>query len=216
MLATVSLIGSAAQATPITATLNGNDLVKVGDPGNAAQVSNGFGAVADDFWIGKYQVTIGQYTEFLNAVAKTNDRGLYDTRMVTDQRIRGIAQSGLSGSFEYTVVGPNGTNPAGATSPANRPITYLSWFDAARFANWMANGKPTGAAGSTTTGCLDEQLHDAGPVWNRHQQPVRVGVDRHQQPVYANECAGARLSPGGWAGRRGGRPDAPAAGARRV
>ena len=84
-------------------------------------------------------------------MAKTNDRGLFNASMNSDQRIRGIAQSGSSGSFEYTVVGPNGTNPAGATSPANRPITYVSWFDSARFANWMANGKPTGAAGSTTT-----------------------------------------------------------------
>ena len=51
----------------------------------------------------------------------------------------------------YAVVGPNGTNPLGAQSAANRPITFVSWFDSARFANWMANGKPTGAAGSTTT-----------------------------------------------------------------
>jgi formylglycine-generating enzyme required for sulfatase activity len=156
LLATVSLIASAAQATPITASLNGYDLVKVGDANNAAQVSananqNGYGAVTTDFWIGKNQVTIGQYTEFLNAVAKTDDRGLFNASMNSDQRIRGIEQSGSSGSFVYTVVGPNGTNPAGATSPANRPITYVSWFDAARFANWMANGKPTGAAGSTTT-----------------------------------------------------------------
>jgi formylglycine-generating enzyme required for sulfatase activity len=156
LLATVSLIASAAQATPITASLNGYDLVKVGNPNNTAQSGaggnqNGYGAVTTDFWIGKNHVTIGQYTEFLNAVAKTNNRGLYNASMNTDQRIRGIQQSGSDGAFVYTVVGPNGTNPAGATSPANRPITYVSWFDSARFANWMANGKPTGAAGSTTT-----------------------------------------------------------------
>jgi formylglycine-generating enzyme required for sulfatase activity len=130
--------------------------VKVGDANNAAQVSadpnqNGFGAVATDFWIGKYEVTIGQYTEFLNAVAKTNDRGLFDSTMDTNPLSRGIEQSGTAGAFVYTVVGPSGTNPVGAQSPANRPITRVSWFDSARFANWMANGKPTGAAGSTTT-----------------------------------------------------------------
>ena len=160
LLATVLLIASAAQATPITASLNGYDLVKVGDANNAAQSGatgtgstnqNGYGAVTTDFWIGKNQVTIGQYAEFLNAVAKTNDRGLYSASMNTDQRIRGIEQSGSSGSFVYTVVGPDGTNPLGAQSAANRPITFVSWFDSARFANWMANGKPTGAAGSTTT-----------------------------------------------------------------
>ncbi|MFM9133933.1 MAG: SUMF1/EgtB/PvdO family nonheme iron enzyme, partial [bacterium] len=33
----------------------------------------------------------------------------------------------------------------------DRPITYVNWFDAARFANWMANGRPTGAQGPATT-----------------------------------------------------------------
>jgi len=164
-----SLGVSPTQATPITASLYGYDLVKVGNPNNAAQVSgdanqNGYGAVTTDFWIGKYQVTIGQYTEFLNAVAKTNDRGLYTASMSTDQRIRGIQQSGSDGAFVYTVVGPNGTNPAGATSPANRPITFVSWFDSARFANWMANGKPTGAAGSTTTDNGAYNLGATNPV----------------------------------------------------
>ena len=156
LLATVLLIASAAQATPISVTVLGYDMVQVGDPGNTAQSGaggnqNGYGAVATAFLIGKNQVTIGQYTDFSNAVAKTNDRGLYDAGINTDQRSRGIEQSGTSGSFVYTVVGPDGTNPLGAQSAANRPITFVSWFDSARFANWMANGKPTGAAGSTTT-----------------------------------------------------------------
>jgi len=154
--AVVFLVASAAQATPISATLAGYDLVKVGNAGNAAQSGagtnqNGYGTVATDFWIGKNHVTIGQYAEFLNAVAKSDPRGLWNASMDSDQRIRGIERSGSDGSYVYTVVGPNGTNPVGAQSPANRPITFVSWFDSARFANWMANGKPTGAAGPTTT-----------------------------------------------------------------
>ena len=34
---------------------------------------------------------------------------------------------------------------------ANHPITYVSWFDAARFANWVANGSPTGGQTTITT-----------------------------------------------------------------
>jgi len=157
--AVVFLVASAAQATPISATLAGYDLVKVGDPGNAAQGS--YGAVATDFWIGKNHVTIGQYAEFLNAVAKSDPRGLYNGNMGSDQRIRGITRSGSDGSYVYTVVGPNGTTPVGAQSAANRPITYVSWFDSARFANWMANGKPTGAAGPATTDNGAYNLGDA-------------------------------------------------------
>lgn len=146
-----------AHATPISATVLGHDLVQVGNPGNTAQ--DGYGAVAYEYWIGKNHVTIGQYAEFLNAVAKTNDRGLYNASMFTDQRIRGIEQTGSDGAWVYTPAGPLGTNPVGAQSAANRPITYVSWFDAARFANWMANGKPTGAAGPTTT---DNGAYDLG------------------------------------------------------
>jgi len=147
-IAGLSLVASEAMATPISATLAGYELVQVGDAGNVGQVSedpaqNGFGAVATDFWIGKYQVTIGQYAEFLNAVAKSDPYGLYSPSMNSDTRNRGIEQSGDDGSYVYTVVGPNGTNPVGAQSAANRPITYVSWFDSARFANWMSNGRPS-------------------------------------------------------------------------
>jgi sulfatase modifying factor 1 len=144
------------RATPMSAMLLGYDLVQVGDSGNAADSNphvgrNGYGSVDYEFRIGKNNVTIGQYAEFLNAVAKSDPRGLWNSSMDSDQRFRGIARSGNDGAYVYTVVGPNGTNPVGAQSAANRPVTNVSWFDAARFANWMANGKPTGAAGPATT-----------------------------------------------------------------
>src|SRR4029079_10773318 len=47
---------------------------------------------------------------------------------------------GPSGSYSYDVIG----------SP-NHPVTYVSWGDAARFANWMHNGQPTGGQGPATT-----------------------------------------------------------------
>jgi sulfatase modifying factor 1 len=114
------------------------DTVTVGDAGNAADTT-GFGAVANAFAIGKYEVTIGQYTTFLNAVAATDTYRLYNTRMGTTLNIAGIARSGSSGSYSYSVFGSG-----------NRPITFVSWFDAARFANWMNNGATNGA--STETG----------------------------------------------------------------
>jgi formylglycine-generating enzyme required for sulfatase activity len=47
------------------------------------------------------------------------------------------------------VIGPDGI--VNGQSGANRPITFVSWFDSARFANWMANGQPTGIQTGTTT-----------------------------------------------------------------
>jgi len=125
-------------------------MVTVGNPGNANDTTS-YGGVNYSYQIGKYDVTIGQYTDFLNAVAATDTYSLYSANMGTDLNVAGIAQSGSSGSYTYSVSAPSGTTPAGASSPGNRPITYVSWFDSARFANWMANGQPTGAQSSTTT-----------------------------------------------------------------
>ena len=111
---------------------NGNitiDWVTVGDAGNAADTT-GYGAVGYNYKIAKNETTIAQYTVFLNAVAKSDPYGLYNTLMGTNLNIAGISRSGTSGNYSYSVIGSSG----------NRPIIYVSWFDAARFTNWMHNG----------------------------------------------------------------------------
>jgi formylglycine-generating enzyme len=129
------------------------ELVTVGNAGNANDPATGgmYGGVAYDYQIGKYAVTIGQYTDFLNAVAKTDTYSLYSASMGTNQITRGISRSGVSGSYSYSVMAVSGSAPYGGVSAANRPISYVSWWDSARFANWVANGQPTGAQTSTTT-----------------------------------------------------------------
>lgn len=125
------------------------EMVKVGNAGNAVDPSDGdsgtggtqnFGAVPYEYSIGKFEVTLEQYTAFLNAVAATDTFRLYTANMATDLNSAGIAQSGSSGGFTYSVIG-DGT----------RPVTYVSWFDAARFCNWLHNGRPNGAQDATTT-----------------------------------------------------------------
>jgi sulfatase modifying factor 1 len=117
------------------------ETVTVGDAGNASD-SNGYGAVTNVFAIGKYEVTISQYTAFLNSVAQTNTNSyivnLWSADMATDLNIAGISRSGsgtVGSPYSYSVIGSG-----------NRPITYVSWFDAARFANWMHNGATNGAS----------------------------------------------------------------------
>jgi formylglycine-generating enzyme required for sulfatase activity len=118
------------------------DTVPIGNPGNANDSNTGnlYGGVPYSYGIGKFEVTVGQYTEFLNAVAATDTYGLYNPSMATNLNIAGIAQNGMSGSFTYSVIGS-----------ANHPISYVNWGDAARFANWLTNGQPTGAEGPGTT-----------------------------------------------------------------
>ena len=128
-----------------TASAVSFDLVTVGDAGNACDVqSQGcFGAVPYEYRISDAEVTNGQYAEFLNAVAATDTYGLYDTNMQFPGGTYngGITRSGSSGSFGYSAI----------AGRENKPVTYVSFYDSLRFANWLHNHQPTGAQDNTTT-----------------------------------------------------------------
>jgi formylglycine-generating enzyme required for sulfatase activity len=96
--------------------------------------------VAYDYRISKYEVTNAQYAEFLNAVADTDTNGLYNAEMDSDTN-GGITQSGSSGSFSYSV----------KTGFTDKPVNFVSFWDALRFANWLHNGQQVGAQDNTTT-----------------------------------------------------------------
>jgi sulfatase modifying factor 1 len=128
------------------------ETVAVGDAKNAGdtnQLTDDFGnvyiavtgSVGYEYRIGKYEVTIDQYTKFLNAVAVTTSAAhllqLWDIAMSTNTTAKTISRSGSgtqAAPFIYSVIG-DGT----------RPINYISWFNAARFANWLHNGATNGA-----------------------------------------------------------------------
>jgi formylglycine-generating enzyme required for sulfatase activity len=137
LAATAALITSASASVTM-------DWVNVGNAGNAADTADGdafttgvqrYGAVGYTYQIGKYEVTNAQYGAFLNAAAKTDSYGLYNSNMAD----LGITRDGDLGSYTYSVTG----------GMENRPVVYVSWFDAARMANWMMNGQ---GSGSTETG----------------------------------------------------------------
>ena len=106
------------------------DWVNVGNPGNIADESTGYGAVAYAYQIGKHEVTNSQYGAFLNAKGASNSGAIYNSSMTGT----GITQNGSSGSFNYSVT----------SGFENKPVVHVSWFDAARFANWMMNGQGGG------------------------------------------------------------------------
>jgi len=144
----VGLVTAQAMAVEI-------ETVPVGNAGNTGEWSGesygGYGpdcicgSVDYSYNIGKYEVTAGQYTEFLNAVAGVDTYGLYITNMWSSDygcKIERFAGSGtVNDPYQYRV----------EVDWALRPVNFVSWGDAARFANWLHNGQPTGAQDLSTT-----------------------------------------------------------------
>jgi formylglycine-generating enzyme required for sulfatase activity len=137
-LSNVTAVGLGARAmerlwrVPLT-------FVAVTNAGNAAD-SNGKGAVAYPFRMGKFEVNNNQYATFLNAVAVEDPHALYDTNMSLSAH-GGIERSGVPGDFAYTVKPGFG----------HRPVVWVDFYDTLRFCNWLHNGQPAGKQDETTT-----------------------------------------------------------------
>ena len=96
-------------------------------------------------------MTCAQYVEFLNAVAATDPYGLYSTEMSSYRC--DITRWWSSGSCAYSV----------SPDHANRPVNFVSWYDAARFCNWLTTGETesgvyTFADATTVTNILDHEM----------------------------------------------------------
>lgn len=137
IFASLFLVVANCLGAPVTALATTIPTVPVGDVGNAND-STGFGAVNYAYRIGTTEVTNAQYADFLNAKAKSDPLGLYSTSMGNEVR-GGIARTGVSPNFSYEV----------KTDMANKPVNYVTWYAAIRFANWLNNGQ---GAGDTETG----------------------------------------------------------------
>ncbi len=113
------------------------ETVAVGNPGNANDThGDGFGSVGYAYRIGKYEVSNAEYCEFLNAKAALGDpHALYNLNMASGWNdTGGILKSGSGTAGDPWVYSPR-------TNRANRPVNYVSFWDACRFTNWLHNGQ---------------------------------------------------------------------------
>jgi len=129
------------------------ETVTVGNINNAADFATlGLhGAVTYSYQIGKYEVTNTQYVAFLNAKAVTDTFGLYNTSMESSA-LGGITRAGTSGSFTYAVKSLVFTN---------KPVNFVSFWDATRFTNWVNNGQGSAdtETGSYTLGSVTNPVN---------------------------------------------------------
>lgn len=171
------------------------DTRTVGDAGNAPLVVNtaSLGGVAQSFRITTHEVTLAAYATFLNAVATRLDaangsivNSLYDSRMASDANIAGITRTGDGSAgvpFQYAVVGD-----------ARKPVAYVNWFNAARFANWMHNGATS--TSDTETGAYPLNLLTTGTILRSPQ--ARWWIPTQDEWFKAAYYKGGALDAGYW------------------
>jgi MYXO-CTERM domain-containing protein len=183
--------------------------VAIGNPGNAPDPLTGglYGSVAYTYNIGQTEVTNAQYAAFLNAKAKSDPFGLYNTSMAGS--FGGITRSGLPGLYTYSTV----------SGRANNPVNFVSFWDATRFANWLHNGQGSGdtETGAYTLGGVTNPVNtsvtrNAGWQWAvtsenewykaAYHQPASAGGDSDNYwlyPTQSNAIPTAGLPPAGQA-----------------
>lgn len=115
-------------ATVAVATIS-IDTVYVGDAGNPNDPETGFGQVNYNYYIGTNEVTNAQYAAFLNATAAMDIYWLYSDAMGAPID-GGISRSGSPGSYSYSAI----------SGLENNPVSYVSFWDAVRFTNWLTSG----------------------------------------------------------------------------
>ncbi len=144
----------------------------VGNAGNAGDPNTfGRGGVAYEYRIGTFEVTNAQYAEFLNAVAASDPRGLFNANMGTNPR-GGITRSGADGSFTYAVK-PN---------MGNKPVNFVSFFDAARMANWLTNGQ---GSGSTESGVYTLNANTLTAITRNLSNPNQIFLPTESEFIKA-------------------------------
>lgn len=129
------------------------------------------GQVNYEFYIGKYELSNDEYVRFLNATARFSDPyGLYNPNMGNSicggiDRIENIADR------SYSYQSKDGW--------ADKPVSYIGFYDLARYANWLHYGCPsTGKSELGTT----EGTGELGAYDTSDFEDVRTG----KKKVYPN------------------------------
>ena len=79
------------------------ETVRIKDKGNRSD-RNGYGRVDTNYSIGKYEVTVGQYSAFLNSVATSDPYRLYNPGLMTGAFNAGITRSGAQALRAATAI----------------------------------------------------------------------------------------------------------------
>lgn len=134
---------------------NGTEMARVGDAGNSAYSSetslyNGHGSVDYDYSIGKYEVTVSQYMNFIQSFGSNAYVSMSETSDPLNVMLKtDIGDVTIYSGFSHQPNVIAYDQETGQYSVINNqgqtPITYVSAIAGALYANWLTNGAVAGA-----------------------------------------------------------------------
>lgn len=208
-----------ASAVNQCSTLVCLETVNVGDVGNPADSDTGYGAVNYDYAIGKYEITVNQYLVFLNAVADIPANAAIELLWNADmEKMKSYVSGGLikrtgagtkADPYVYTEI----QDAFLGADSGRRGVLNISWFSAARFANWLHNGATKEAATETGAYTLNGAVSGvfiknpdarwwipSEDEWYKaaYYDPTRPGNNKYwKYPTRSDVLPTAELFPGG-------------------
>ena len=153
----------------------------VSDPFNEGDVFNAYkGRVKYNFEISKYELTNAEYARFLSSCCRYADPyHLYNRNMSTGA-VGGIIKDSLD-TGEYVYYPKQGWE--------RKPVTYVSYYDLCRYANWLHFGCPDNGVSElgTTEGTKKMGAYDTrffSDVINGIRKPYKKMIKRNRSAKY--------------------------------
>ncbi len=147
-------VPSAPTGAPAT-TEYGIEFITIGKPNNPPYAGNdpeypgfnaGRGSVSYEYRIGRYEITTAQWMEFVNTFSTQGDEYFFFAQP---------SSWGATHDFSYAGPGRRWRLDETRPDPAMSPVLGIDWRTAARFVNWLNNGK------SSDPATLDYGAYDA-------------------------------------------------------
>lgn len=152
-------------------------LLHAADPGWSPVGDVGAANVWSPYQVQTYEFTYGEYVRFLNAVDPdgTNPNGIYNSVMYNGWEWDGIRYYSGNRQGSHYELQPGGRGLS--------PVRYVSWWDAARVANWMHNGSKSYATtdasanapqnyGAYALGTATSGTRPGKAIWSRTWLPT--------------------------------------------
>lgn len=154
----------------------------------------GRGKVDYDYRIGRTEITTAQWMEFVNTFGPQDEQ----------YRLDGAIRSGFTFDVGYTGPGYRVVLNPFLPNAAQQPVVGITWYNAARYCNWLHNGKSSSLS-SLDDGAYDTRTWGRNPDNTLRDQPHKADakywiptMDEWMKATYFDPVKDGESRPGWW------------------